>query len=127
MEKELSMACIPAEQNGSVVAEVEDALRLECAGNDCHADGDLSGKAPREHDVDMVDAWKARKLEREPDGGAPSMQLDREPMATEQDRAVEEGTVHPMTLEWLRDLTVEDARQYLMGVTGRPPFIPPWY
>ena len=124
MEKELPTACLPAEHNGSAMSEVEDALMLECADNGCHATGNPSGKAPEEHDVDMVDEWKARKPEREPDGSAPSTQLDSEPVASEHDRAAEEGTVHPMTLEWLRDLTVEDARQYLMGVTGMPPLIP---
>ncbi len=125
MRKELPMTCLPAEQHGFLLIEDENALMLERAGNNCPVDGNLSGKAHREHE--MVEAWEAREPGMEPNGNAPIMQLDREPMAVEQDRAVEEGTVHPMTLEWLRDLTVEDARQYLMGVTGTPAFILPWY
>lgn len=39
-------------------------------------------------------------------------------VAADEDSAAEEGQVHPLTLEWLRDVTVEDARQYLLGVTG---------
>ncbi|KAK9909469.1 hypothetical protein WJX75_002712 [Coccomyxa subellipsoidea] len=31
---------------------------------------------------------------------------------------MEEGEVHPMTLEWLRDVAEDNARQYLMGVMG---------
>ncbi|BDA42645.1 probable protein ROS1A at C-terminar half [Coccomyxa sp. Obi] len=117
-DMELPMACLAAEQNGSLVMEDEDAIMLDRVGNDCPANENLRGRAHREQDVDMVEAWKPGDPERVPNGSAPILQLDKEPMESEQDRAVEEGIVHPMTLEWLRDLTVEDARQYLMGVTG---------
>jgi len=74
-------------------------------------------------DADMTDASEVSAAAQIP---GQDMSQDRTDSPTAEEVAVaadeniagQEGQVHPLTLEWLRDLTVEDARQYLLGVTG---------
>ncbi len=82
----------------------------------------LEGSAMEAAEEDLPNAWEALgadpPLEAEPAAGFPASMPGMESLAAEEEGAEMEGAVHPTTLEWLRDVAEDDARQYLMGVMG---------
>lgn len=97
-------------------AQMEEFLVAEGDGGHCNSL--LQGKDCEEKDAEMASACEAVEAEAVPGSCLPAATPSVEAMSVYEDRAMEEGEVHPMTLEWLRDVAEDDARQYLMGVMG---------
>jgi hypothetical protein len=107
---------VPIVPGAAAAAQMEEFL--VAAGDGGHCNSLLQGKECDEQDAEMASACEAVEAEAAPDSCLPAATPSVEAMAVCEDRAMEEGEVHPMTLEWLRDVAEDNARQYLMGVMG---------